>query len=74
MNTANSNCSENPQMLQAVMQVVDSNSIPIFSQNWKYSLHLACCKLCESILKVITEAPHIMKLEILSDKNSLKSY
>lgn len=33
MNTANSNCSENPQMLQAVMQVVDSNSIPIFSQN-----------------------------------------
>lgn len=74
MNTGNSNCSENPQLLQAITQVVDSKSIPNFSPNSKYSLHLAHRKLCESILKVIFAASHIMKLEILSDIYSLKSF
>lgn len=74
MNTFKSSCSENPQLLQAVIQVGDSNSIPIISQNSKYSLHLAHSKLRESTLKVIIAAPHTVKLETLRNKNSLKSF
>lgn len=47
---------------QQVFQVADSNSIPISSQNFKYSLHAwPSAKLCESTWKVSITAPHTVK-------------